>query len=235
MLVPLLFNTFINDIILTHQNCELANYADDSTMYSFDKNIDNNYDLTESGVCYLSNFSLMLYGVNDELQTDLVSENVTTENSKEEKVLGITIDSKLDFMHLTSITKKANIKLNVLTRVQKYMTPEQKAFLTPSFRKSQFNYCPLIWMFCSKKALHRLNIITKNLCALYIKFSNFIALLVNANEKSVHQACLEFPMIEVYKYLNGLSPQIMNDIFKLRKYICNLRHFHLFESQNPRT
>ena len=72
----------------------------------------------------LSNFSLMLYGVNDELQTDLVSENVTTENSKEEKVLGITIDSKLDFMHLTSITKKANIKLNVLTRVQKYMTPE---------------------------------------------------------------------------------------------------------------
>ena len=24
-------------------------------------------------------------------------------------------------------------------------------------------------------------------------------------------------MIKIYKYLNGLSPQIMNDIFKLRK------------------
>ena len=42
-------------------------------------------------------------------------------------------------------------------------------------------------------------------------------------------------MIEVYKYLNGLSPDIMNDIFKLRENTYNLRNFHIFESQNPRT
>ena len=39
----------------------------------------------------------------------------------------------------------------------------------------------------------------------------------------------------VNKYLNGLSPPIMNDISKLRKNIYNLRNVHLFESQNPRT
>ena len=42
-------------------------------------------------------------------------------------------------------------------------------------------------------------------------------------------------MIKVYKYLNNLSPQVMNDIFKLRKNTHNLRNVHLFESQNPRT
>ena len=42
-------------------------------------------------------------------------------------------------------------------------------------------------------------------------------------------------MIEVYKYLNGLSPDIMSDIFKLRENTYNLRNFHIFESQNPRT
>ena len=42
-------------------------------------------------------------------------------------------------------------------------------------------------------------------------------------------------MIEVYKYLNGLSPGIMSDIFKLRENTYNLRNSHLFESQNPRT
>ena len=42
-------------------------------------------------------------------------------------------------------------------------------------------------------------------------------------------------MIEVYKYLNGLSRDIMNDIFKLRENTYNLRNFHIFESQNPRT
>ena len=102
--------------------------------------------------------SFMLFGVKDELQTELVSNNVTIKNSKEEKVLRVILDNIPDFStHLTSITKKANIKLNPLTRVRKYMTPKQKSFLTSSFIKSKFNYCPLIWMFCSKKALHRLH------------------------------------------------------------------------------
>ena len=34
---PLLFNTFTNDIFLFLQNCGLANYADDITMYTSDK------------------------------------------------------------------------------------------------------------------------------------------------------------------------------------------------------
>ena len=67
--------------------------------------------------------SFMLFGVEDEPQTDLVSKKVTTRNSKEEKVLGITYDNKLDFStYLTSITKKANMKLNTLTRLQKFIT-----------------------------------------------------------------------------------------------------------------
>ena len=74
---------------------------------------------------------LMLFAVKDELQTDLVSNNVTIRNSKDEKVLGITFDIKLEFSsHRTSITKKASIRLNAFTREQKYMAPEQKTFLT---------------------------------------------------------------------------------------------------------
>ena len=42
-------------------------------------------------------------------------------------------------------------------------------------------------------------------------------------------------MIEVYEYLNGLSPDIMSDILNLRKNTYNMRNVHIFESQNPRT
>ena len=42
-------------------------------------------------------------------------------------------------------------------------------------------------------------------------------------------------MIEVYKYLNGLSPGIMNDIFKLRENMYNLLNFHIFQIENPRS
>ena len=40
-------------------------------------------------------------------------------------------------------------------------------------------------------------------------------------------------MIEVYKYFNGLSPDIMRDTFKLRENTYSLRNFHIFESHNP--
>ena len=41
-------------------------------------------------------------------------------------------------------------------------------------------------------------------------------------------------MTAVYKYLNGLSLDIMSDIFKVRENTYNPRNFHIFESQNPR-
>ena len=64
---------------------------------------------------------------------------------------------------------------------------------------------------------------------------DFEVLLENANEKPLHQKCIELLMIEVYKYLNGLSPDIVSDIFKPRENTYNLRNFDIFESQNPRT
>ena len=75
-------------------------------------------------VLNLDKCSFMLFCFKDEIQTDLLSNNVTVKNSKEEKVLGITLDSKFDFSHLTSITKKTNIKFNNLTRIEKYITPQ---------------------------------------------------------------------------------------------------------------
>ena len=60
------------------------------------------------------------------LQTNLICGHETLKNSKQEKVLGATTDNKLNFAtDLSNITKKANIKFNALTRVQKYMITDQ--------------------------------------------------------------------------------------------------------------
>ena len=92
-------------------------------------------------------------------------------------------------------------------------------------------------MFCTKRSLRRINNIhARCLRPMQQNYrSEFERLLENANEKFVHQKCIEFLLIEVYKYLNGLSPDIMNTIFKLRQNTYYLRNFHAFESQNPRT
>ena len=92
-------------------------------------------------------------------------------------------------------------------------------------------------MFCTKCSIRRINNIHER-CLRFMQQnykSEFERLLENANEKSVHQKRIEFLLIEVYKYLNGLSPDIMNFIFKLRQNTYNLKSFHAFESQNSRT
>ena len=77
----------------------------------------------------------------------------------------------------------------------------------------------LIWMFCTKHSISRINNIHERCLRLIQQnyTSDFEVLLENANEKQFHQKCIELLMIEVYKCLNGISPDIMSDIFKLRK------------------
>ena len=91
-------------------------------------------------------------------------------------------------------------------------------------------------MFCTKHAIGRINSIHER-CPHLIQqnyASDLEVILENANQKQVHQKFIEYLMIEIYIYLNGLSPDIMSDIFKLRENTYNLRNFHIFESQNPR-
>lgn len=42
-------------------------------------------------------------------------------------------------------------------------------------------------------------------------------------------------MITVYKYRNGYSSEIMNGILNLRGNVCNLGHFHVFQTDNSRS
>ena len=71
--------------------------------------------------------SFMLLGADDELQTNLACGNETLKNSKQEKVLGVTSDNKLNVAtYQSNIAKKGNIKFNALTRVQKHMTIDKK-------------------------------------------------------------------------------------------------------------
>ena len=78
------------------------------------------------------------------------------------KLLGIHINNKLNFdYHVNQLCKKASKKLHALARIAKYMDINKQRMLMKVFVSSEFSYCPLTWMFHSRKMQHRINSIQK--------------------------------------------------------------------------
>ena len=70
--------------------------------------------------------------------------NYVVKSSGVEEILGVTIDSTLNFKEdILSLCKKANCKLHAPSPILKYMTLNQPRILMKYFIISQFKYCPL--------------------------------------------------------------------------------------------
>ena len=54
------------------------------------------------------------------------------------------------------------------------------------------------------------------------------------NENTIHQQSIDRLLTEVYKFLNGYSPDIMKYVFHLRQNTYNLRNFDAFATDVPR-
>ena len=139
ILGSLLFNIFLNNLFLFVSNASLSSYADDNTFYTFGDNLkrnkDNlrssfdtvhqwfyeNYVVLNAGKCHF-----MCLGNNTENETFLFH-NILIENSKEQKILGVIIDNKLDFKsHISELCKKASQKVAALSTLSSYLHNSEK-------------------------------------------------------------------------------------------------------------
>ena len=78
--------------------------------------------------------------------------------NQQEKLLGVLIDKNLNFNeHLSVICNKVSSKVNALARIVKLNPLDRKRILMTVFIESQFSYCLLIWMFCSRKMNRRIH------------------------------------------------------------------------------
>ncbi len=88
------------------------------------------------------------------------------------KLLGIDIDFLINFdQQISNMCKKAAKQLNVLLRLSKFLTSDNKILIYKSFIRSNFNFCPLVWHFCSKTNSDKLEKIQHR--ALRITFNDF--------------------------------------------------------------
>ena len=149
--------------------------------------------------------------------------NITIKNSASEKLFGVIIDNKLDFTeNLNTVCKKENLKLHALNRISRFLSPEQHVLIINTYIKSLFDYYPLVWMFCYRRIMHKMNKIHKRSLRLLLKNykGGFQDLLRYSDDIiSIHQRCINYLLTEVYKYIHGLSPEIMNEVFSTRANI----------------
>ena len=161
----------------------------------------------------------------------------TIEECKKGKLLGITFDNQLTMSdHIKCRCKQASNKLYALARISHYLNNHKRRILMKSFIISQFNYCPIIWMYCQRKCNNSINRIHER--ALRIAYNDYVSafklLLEKDNSVTVHQHNIEALTLEIYKTLNNLNPTLMNEIFYLKQHSYHTRKQNL-EYPNPRT
>ena len=240
ILGPLLFNIFINDIFFFVKIGSLCNYADDNTLYAIHTDIEmvKRYlytDFSALSTWFYENYMILnpekchflCLGSKDKSNQTFTFNQTVLKHSDVEILLGIYIDSNLNFHnHMRYLSKSAGNKLNALARISSILNTNQKTLLFNSFIIGQFNYCPLVCMFCSRNRNTSINKIHERSLRLIhddndTSFQDLLALSLQSN---IHVRNLQLLMTEVYKYLNGYSPPIMGNIFKVRSSNYNLRN-----------
>ena len=73
--------------------------------------------------------------------------NILMENIKEQKILGVIIDNELSFK--SQISELCKRLLRKLQLYLDFLHNSEKKLIFNSIIKSQFSYCPLLWIFCS--------------------------------------------------------------------------------------
>ena len=139
---------------------------------------------------------------------------INSENSV--KPLGIEIDNKLSFeQHISTLCNKASNHLNAIGSMQKFMGLKEKEGLLNSFVYSNFNYCPLVWHFCSSKSLYKIEKIQERaLRLLHNDFaSNYAELFKKSGRATMEIKRLRCLALEIFKVVNNLNPYYMKKVF----------------------
>ncbi len=133
-----------------------------------------------------------------------------------EKLLGITVDKNLNFSaHLSGVCRRASCKVSALARIARILPFFKRRLMLKTFIESQFSYCPLVWMFCSKKMNKKINHVHERALRLVYNdyTSTFTGLLKKDGSVSFHHRNVRCVAIEMYKVKNNLSPPFMGEFF----------------------
>ncbi len=244
VLGPVLFNVFINDLLLSETESDICNFADDDTIHVCRPTIEGvvnqlkiDLDIVISWfefngmVANPAKFQMIFPGNDINISLKIGPHTITS--SKEVKLLGITIDCQLTFYpHIQTLCKTVLSKTKALWRIRSFLTQHQADVIFHTCLMSYFNYCPLVWMFSNKRAHNLINLTHRRaLCARLHTYSGKLSELSEKTKSlTIHKRNLQLMVIEVFKSVNRIGPVIIckriPHTFNIRDVPYELRQGH---------
>ena len=228
VLGPLLFNIYLNDFFMFVKDAQICNYADDTTIYACDSNIEGVIATLESDALKIAEWfpnscmklnedkhHLMVFGDKSN-DVSLSIGRITIKESTEKKLLGVILDKRLCFkQQIKFICEKAGQKLHALSRISYFLDIDQLRRIVKAFILSQFNYCPLVWMLCYRTLNNKINRIHERVLRITYKdmTSDYDTMLLRYIAVPIHIRNLQLLMTEVYKTKWELNPSFTKEIF----------------------
>ena len=158
--------------------------------------------------CKTKKFQLIFLGLKGQRRQRLnINENKLSATDHV-KLLGIDVDSKLKFnKHVKTLCSKVNKRISAFSRFNTYISREQTLTICYAIVLSNFNYCPLIWLFCNKSAYKEIDRTHKR--ALRIPYNEyecpFETLLTRNGSFCIHVRSLQKLTKEIYKSMKHIA------------------------------
>ena len=218
VLGPILFVIFINDIPRALQNASKI-FADDTKAYKAVRNIEE-HDNLQNDVNSAFNWSQkwqMQYntdkchslpmGYNNMLYPYQIDGTIM-DSVREEKDLGVIIDSKLNFhRHIMETVKKANNTLGCIRRTIKFKDRDIMLPLYIAHVRSRLEYASVIWSPYKINDIQAIEYVQRRATKLIrgMRGLSYTERLTALNLPSLQFRRRRADMIEVYKIISGIE------------------------------
>ncbi len=180
----------------------------------------------------LQSFRLLFFSRDKEIDGITINlEGVKLHSNECTKRLGVHVDRYLTFNHhVSELCREVARQVNCLMRLSTMLPEEAKLTIFNAISVSNFLYCPVAWHMCSKSDTKKVEKLQERaLCFIYRKFeSDYKTLLNLAESSSLYMRKLRTIVTEVYKAINGMSPEFLLDLFVIKAHL----HDFMGQQQN---
>ena len=115
--------------------------------------------------------------------------------------------------------KSAGNQVNALTRLKSFLSLKERVVSVNSFIYSNFDYCPLVWMFSHESSLNNK---IESLHKWALRFllndyeNSYEELLEKSGKANMNFQRIRFLIIKIYKTISSSNPDFMKKIFEMK-------------------